>query len=148
MKYPVWWDTVITIYNKFEDPQTHLITWFRHVLQDVFWKYERDKLSIGNETIEIEKTICRIPEQLDDFRENYVWIALPNYMMGEYFTLSRGDIIVRGNVQDEIDEYQQGYRSTDLIQKYKNMQGCIEIESVSLNIGTGRVYPHYLVEGI
>lgn len=34
--YPIWWDTDLTIYNKFTDPQTQLIKWYRTVLTNCF----------------------------------------------------------------------------------------------------------------
>ena len=38
--YPIWWNTTITIYNKYEDPQTHVITWFRKVVNGAFFYME------------------------------------------------------------------------------------------------------------
>lgn len=145
--YPVWWDTTITIYNKFEDSQTHVIKWYRTVIYNAFWKYIHDKMTVGNETIEVEKIVCRI-RQNEKFIEKYQWISIPNDMMGNYFTLGRGDIIIKGEVLDEIDEYTSGHRSTDIINKYKNLQGCMEIEAYATNIGRGRCNPHYLAEGL
>ena len=31
--YPSWWDTTVTIYNRYEDPQTNLVSWHRHVVE-------------------------------------------------------------------------------------------------------------------
>lgn len=64
-----------------------------------------------------------------------------------YFTVGLGDIIVKGEVADSIDEYVSGKRSSDLLQKYK-MQGCIEVQKVAINTGGGRNSPHYYVEGV
>lgn len=145
--YPQWWDTDITIYNRYEDPQTHVIRWFRTNVSGAFWKYVRDKVVIGETTLETDKTICRIREDAR-FKERYQWISLPNDQMNQFFTFGRQDIIVRGNIAEDIDEYTQGQRSTDFIDKYKAMQGCMEIESISINVGGGRNNPHYLIEGL
>ena len=145
--YPAWWDTKITIYNKYEDKITHVITWYKTQVSGNFWKYVRDKLSVGETVLESEKTICRIREN-PNFKENYEWIALPNDQMKNYFTLSAGDIIVKGFVDDVVDEYQTGKRSSDLIEKYKGLQGCMEVDSVSINTGAGRGLPHYLASGL
>lgn len=145
--YPVWWDTTITIYNKYEDTQTHLITWFRTVVDTgSFWKYVKDTISINNTVLESKKTICRIRES-EKFLEKYVWIGKTTEQKANYFTLGPGDIIVKGTVTDAINEYAVGSRSSDLLTKYRALQGCMEIDLVSLNVGPGRCEPHYRVEG-
>ena len=145
--YPIWWDTELTIFNKYEDAVTNLITWYKHTVSNCFWKYVGDKVTVGNTVLETNNIICRIPQD-DAFLENYLWVSLPNYEMGNYFTLSQGDIIVKGNVSDVIDEYQSGHRSSDLLAKYKKLQGCMTIERFSINIGSGRNNPHYYIKGI
>lgn len=145
-RYPIWWDDTITVYNKYTDPQTLVVTWFRKVIPHCFWKREQDKVMIGQTVIETDKTICRIPQD-DKFLERYQWEQQSNDMMGEYFTLSQGDIIARGEVNEEIDEYVKGKRSSDFIAKYKALQGCLEIEVVALNTKTGTNNKHYRVSG-
>lgn len=145
--YPTWWNQTITVYNKREDAITHFITWYSTTLYNCFWKYTGDKVTIGNTTLETNNTICRIPES-DIFLEKYLWLQQPNDKISDYFTLGGGDIIVKGEVTDKIDEYTAGKRSSDFIAKYKELQGCIEIEEVAINIGGGRNNPHYFVKGI
>lgn len=145
--YPSWWNTTITVYNKFEDPQTQLVTWYRQVVDGCFWKYSGNKVVVGNTVLETKDIICRI--RIDDrFLEKHEWIAIPNDRMSNYFTLSQGDIIVKGEVDDEINEYQSGQRSSDLKTKYKSLQGCLEIQEWSNNTGGGRGNEHYYVKGI
>jgi hypothetical protein len=145
--YPIWWEQTITIYNKFEDAQTQIVKWYKTVIDKCFWKYIGNKVSIGNTVLETNDIICRIPKK-DNFLEKYAWINTPNDEMSNYFTLSSGDIIVKGEVDDEIDEYKSGKRSTDLIAKYKKLQGCMEIEEVAINIGSGRCNEHYYIKGV
>ncbi len=145
--YPIWWDTTITIFNRFEDPQTQIVTWFKTVVPGCFWKYTGDKVTVGETVLETNNIICRIPEN-SNFKEKYEWITLPNDKMEEFFTLGKGDIIIRGEVSDTIDEYISGKRSTDLIAKYKELQGCMEIQEIAINVGIGRNNPHYYVKGI
>lgn len=145
-KYPVWWDTTLTIFNKYQDPQTQIITWYRTVLENCFWKYVGNKVHVNNIVLGTNDTICRIPKN-DKFLERHEWIVQPNDSMADYFTLSPGDIIVKGAVNDTIDEYQSGYRSTDLLKKYKGLQGCITIDEVGINVGPGRCDEHYFVKG-
>lgn len=145
--YPIWWDTTITIYNKFEDPQTQVVTWYRNVVENCFWKYVGDKIVINQTVLETNNIICRIPEN-SLFLEKYKWIQLPNDEMSQYFTLGAGDIIIKGEVDDVVNEYTAGYRSSDLVAKYKNLQGCMEVQQITLNTGIGRNNPHYFVKGI
>ena len=145
--YPIWWETTLTIYNRYEDPQTQIISWYKTVVEDCFWQYTGDKVTIGETVLDTNNIICRIPES-DKFLEKYLWIDIPNDQMSNYFTLGVGDIIVKGNCSFEINEYRSGMRSTDLIAKYKDLQGCMEIERISVNVGRGRNNPHYFVKGI
>lgn len=143
---PSWWDTSLTIYNKYEDPTTKIIRWYRTNLSHCYWKYEKTKLSVGNTVLEADSTICRIPED-DRFKPKYEWTKIPNDQMSNYFTLGIGDIIIKGYVSDDIDEFKKGLRSTDLLEKYKDL-GKMQIESVSINTGTGLLFNrHYLVKG-
>ena len=145
--YPVWWDTTITIFNKYQDPQTQVVTWHKHIVEKCFWKYVGDKVTINNTTLETNNIICRIPKQ-NDFLERHEWIAQPNDEMTNYFTLGPGDILVKGEVDDTINEYAKGQRSTDLLKKYKALQGCMTVEETAINTGKGRCNEHYFVKGI
>ena len=145
--YPIWWDTTLTIYNRFKDAQTQIVTWYRHTVSNCFWKYTGNKISVGNTVLETNNTICRIPDS-SNFLPVYEWVNLPNDLKSQYFTLSAGDIIINGEVEDTIDEYTKGYRATDLLSKYKTLQGCIEIQQVAINTGLGRGSKHYYVTGV
>lgn len=145
--YPVWWDTTITIFNKYQDPQTQVIQWFKTVVPNCFWKYVGDKVSINNTILETNSIICRIPKS-NIFFERYEWEQLPNDVKATKFTLGPEDIIVRGSVSDDINEYVSGHRSTDLLGKYKKLQGCMQIDQVAINVGAGRCNEHYCVRGI
>lgn len=145
MGYPIWWDTPLTIYNQYEDPTTHNVTWYRHyiVMDGVgcsFWKDTGEKLIIGNTSIMTDAIICRIPAHYL-FVEKYAWDQLPVTSKQSRFTLCPGDIIVRGLVADTI------IRATDLISKYKKLQGCMVIDKVTLDDSATRGMPHYYVRG-
>ena len=145
--YPEWWSTTVTIYNKFTDPQTQIVKWYKSVVNGTFWKYVGDKITVGKTVLETNNIICRIRKD-DRFLEQYQWMNIPNDKMKDYFTLGKGDIIVKGEVSDEVNEYQNGHRSTDLIAKYKDLQGCMSIERIAINVGAGRCDEHYYVKGI
>ena len=143
---PVWWDSDLTIYNKYTDPTTNVVRWYRTNLSNCFWKHERAKLSVGNTVLETDTVICRIPED-DRFKPKYEWLKIPNDEMSDYFTLGIEDIIINGYVSDDIDEYERGSRSTEIINKYKDL-GVMQIDNVTINTGTGLLFNrHYLVKG-
>lgn len=144
--FPVWWDTTVTIYNKFVDPQTQVITWFRHVVSDCFWRLEGSTVRVGDVTLDSKAVICRIPKD-DAFLEKQEWLKLPNDEMDDYFTLGQGDIIVKGECEEEIDENTKGYRSNDLLSKYREYQAVLEITDFVNDTGIGRNNEHYFVRG-
>ena len=155
--YPVWWDTTITIYNKFTDPQTRVISWYSHTLDKCFWKYTGDKVVVGKTVIETDSTICRIPAQSPGrnatkknatYLDKYAWESLSNDKMSDYYTIGVGDIIIKGEVDDIMDEYTPGHRSSDILAKYKKLQGGILIEAFTINVGPGRCSEHYYVKGV
>lgn len=146
MNYPKWWDTTLTIFNKYEDPQTNLISWFKHTIDNCFWKSTGDKITIGEIVLDTNNIICRIPKN-PAFMEKYEWIKLPNDQMENYFTIGGGDIIIKGNVDDEINEYKAGKRSSDIVRKYKALQGCMIVEQFANNTGTARCNEHYYIKG-
>jgi hypothetical protein len=143
--YPEWWDSSVTVYNKYEDPATRQITWYKTVLHNCFWKYTGNKIVVGETTLETNTTLCRVPVNTA-FLEKYKWEAEPNKQ--KYFTFGTGDIIVKGEVEDTVDEYLAGHRSSDLLTKYKKLQGCMVIEQCATNTGTGRGSEHYYVRGV
>ena len=142
--YPEWWNQTITVYNKYSDASGR-ITWYRHILRNCFWK-DTDTMLVNGETIiQTNVTLCRVPVN-KNFREKYVWDGLTS--RGNYFTFGTGDIIVKGIAEDVVNEYEAGKRSSDLLTKYKNLQGCFVVEKCSVNTGNGRGNEHYYVRGV
>jgi len=144
--YPTWWNETLTVYNRYEDPITNLVTWYSHVITGCFWKYIGNKVHINDVVLDTKDIICRIRIR-DDFMEKYEWINLPADSKANFFTLGKGDIIVKGEVDDEISEYVAGHRSNDLVKKYKELQGCMVIDEYTINTGGGRGNEHYHVRG-
>ena len=102
--YPSWWNESITVYNKYKDPVSQLITWHRHVVEGAFWKNIGNKVMIDKTVLETDAIICRFRKD-EKFLPKYEWVELPNDSMDNYFTLGRGDILIRGAVDDEVDAY-------------------------------------------
>lgn len=145
--YPSWWDTTITLYNKYEDPITQLVSWYKTTISGCFWSNLHNKAKLGNIVLETNDIICRIRKD-DKFVDIETWLMLPEDKKAEKFTLGYHDIIIKGNVDDNINEHIAGSRSTDLLTKYKKLQRCLEIEKFSDNTGGGRGNEHYFVAGI
>lgn len=144
--YPQWWDTTVTLYNKYIDAETREVKWFRHVLRDCFYKHTLEKVTVNDTTISSDATICRVRVN-DSFIRKDEWNKLQDDDKTKYFTLCAGDIVVADEVDFEIDEYEKGKRSSDLIQSHKDWPGCFMIEIVNINVGGGRGNEHYYVKG-
>lgn len=145
--YPAWWNETVTIYNRYENPKTHRITWYRHVVYGCFWKNVGKQLVARDNVVETDGIICRIRKD-SSFLPKYEWTKLAQddaEAVGGYYTLGNGDIIVLGDVEDEINEYEQGSKSTELLAKYKEI--CLVIENVTINVDGGRGNEHYHVRG-
>lgn len=143
-----WWDKTVTIYNKVVDPTTQRITWYKNTAENCFWKYVNNSYTIRGSmiTLDTKDVICRIPKT-DKFVDKKTWRELKDEERKDYFTLANGDIIILGEVEDVIDEYTAGKRSTDLVAKYKEDDACIEIDTYVDNCQTGVNLEHYRIVG-
>lgn len=146
-QYGSWWDDTVTLYNKYIDPTTHRVSWFRHVISNCFYKHTVEKMTVGKTTIDTDSTICRIRVS-PDFVDKKTWMTLSDTEKAEKFTLGVGDIIVADETDFEIDEYASGKRSSDLVNANKEWPGCFTIETVNINVGGGRGNEHYHVRGV
>ncbi len=144
--YPIWWETTVTIYNKYIDKQTDVVSWYKTIVTDCFWQLSGAEVQVGSTVLDSKSIICRIPKD-DRFLEKQEWINIPNDQMENYFTLAQGDIIVKGECEFVIDEYTQGHRSSDLLGMYREYQACMEITEYKNNTGKGRNNEHYLARG-
>ena len=135
-----YWNKEITIYNRHED-SNNAVKYYRHNLKDCFFKRTNQKVMIGNTLLESNENIVRIPQQ-KNYLSPWEWGKVDN--KSDYLTIQPKDIIVFGNVADEIDEYSQGQRASDLIAKYKAL-GTVFVRSVNDN--TMLPIPHYCVKG-
>ena len=143
--YPIWWESTVTIYNKFVD-SNNFTHWYKNVVTDCFWQLSGQTVKVGEVTLDSKSVVCRIPKD-SKFLEKQDWINVPDAQKGNYFTIAQGDIIVKGACEDIIDEYQSGHRSTDLLGKYREYQACMEISEYANNTGVGRNNEHYLTRG-
>lgn len=146
-----WWDKTTTIYNKFVDPANQRVSWYRTVVENCFWKATNTLYTLGRYgmsslgvQLETKDVICRIPKD-DRFVDKRTWQELDD--KSGHFTLGNGDIIILGEVEDVIDDYTPGQRSTDIVAKYKEYDACIEVDTYVDNVQTGINLEHYRVVG-
>lgn len=144
--YPIWWDTTITIYNKYEDPLTQFVEWYKHIIPNCFVKTTSTLISGGQITYNTNSNIIRIPQN-ELYKPYNEWLLIPKTEQDNYITIHQGDIIIVSEIDDIIDEYTSGLRSTDLISKYKELGMCITVDNWQDNTGIGRACPHYFVSG-
>lgn len=144
--YPMWWDKTITIYNKYEDPTTQLVKWYKHIIPNCFIQ-TTDVMVSGNQvTYNTDSSVVRIPQN-NFYKPYHEWVNIPSTEKNNYITIHQGDIIIMGNIDDIIDEYTPGLRSTDLVSKYKELGMCLTVDNYQDNTGIGRACPHYFVSG-
>lgn len=142
--YPAWWNTTITLFNRYEDSVTQEVTWYRTVLTNCFITFGKNLTSLGNnESITTYQNIavCRIPKNTK-YLDAYIWNNSDS--RSSKFTLQGGDIIFKGKITEDIDEYTKGQRATELIEKYKS-KGVFRIGTIQDNSDTTRNLPHYYV---
>ena len=146
-----WWDKTITLYNKYVDPTTQVITWYRTVINNCFWKNVNETYYVGTRGISTSgvkletKTItCRIPED-ERYVDRKTWDELAD--KSKNFTIGNGDIIILGEVNDTIDETTSGKHSTDLVSKYKKYDASLMIDTYVINTVTGVGLRHYRIVG-
>ena len=128
----------ITLYNKYVDKSggKTVTTWKRTVLKECFFGTVTASQLNGENLSMANSFVCRIPEN-SDFTEYYKGEA-------DKFTLKPDDIIVLGEIADEIKDV-QGQRAADLLEKYKGY--CFTVKSVSIN--TVSPYArHYRASGV
>ena len=145
--YPSWWDTTVTLFNKYEDPTTQLVSWYKTTIEGCFWSNLHDRVKIGKTILEADGIICRIRKDAR-YLDIEDWLILPSDLKSNYFTLRQQDILIKGDIADEINEYQSGSRSTEILAKYKQFQKCLEIAQFMDNTGGGRGNEHYYVKGV
>lgn len=145
--YPLWWDSTVTIYNKYTNPDNNSVYWYRTVLNNCFWHTVSNRTKSDTTNSGSYSVICRIPIQ-ETFKSVGAWLDLPSDDRGDYFTLAPNDIIVLGESDIEIDEYTSGLRSSDFLTNHHRISECMEISEVSINTLTGFSIPHYSVRGL
>lgn len=123
MRFPRWWTDSVTIYHRTESNSR--VAWVRHTAAGCYFRI-RGGVSYGQEYGRGGwPCICRLPP--------------PD------FAVSPGDIIVLGNVRDDIDEYQAGKRSADILAAHAGQ--CFTVRETRDNTHAGTSFPHLYAGG-
>ena len=139
---PVFWNKTITVFNKYEDTQTGLITWYKHVLINCFWKESNNEVNVGNVKLASNGHIIRIPQN-SLYVSPTIWTTLSAEEKAEKFTLQPGDILYKGETNFVIDEMTAGQRSSDFLAE--NEYNICTIKAVNENVDLPN--GHYYVRG-
>lgn len=133
---PAFSDT-ITLYHKWTrlNPETNKneTSWVRFVLKDCCFVMQ-DVKTLSDMTLkQASSYTVRIPQN-DDFVEYYA---------GTGFSVAPDDIVIKGEVNDEVRE-EQGYRTSDLLKKYKPFCFTVKTFADDTKIQNGA---HYKITG-
>lgn len=139
---PNYWNKTITVFNKYEDEQTGLITWYKHILTNCFWKETNNEITVGNVRLQSNGHIIRITQN-PLYASPKDWQSLTNDKKAEKFTLQTGDILYKGETDFVIDEMIAGQRSSDFLAK--NEYNICTIKAVNEN--TDLPNGHYYIRG-
>lgn len=137
-------DKTVTLYNRRDDKDDNgrtIVTWRRTALAGCSWT-RRTVRGLDNGTAKIGETlICKIPES-PAYLPPDIWAGLED--VEGYFTLWAGDIIVCGEVTDEIGN---GLTETALRAKYAR-RGVMVVTSAKDRCMTGTSLRYYVAEGV
>ena len=133
----------VTLYNRRRTTGTdgrQVETWVRHVLTGCSWTRTHERTRNDTEVGYSSSVTCRI-----SVSKNYLppdqWDALDD--PADKFTLAAGDVLIYGNVPDEIGA---GLSIGDLAKKYSR-RGAIVVQSAKDNSRNG-ILPHYVARGV
>lgn len=139
MNYPDWWNKDITLYNRYEE-ENGTVKWYKNIISGCFVKNIPSYKILSGNGITDSQNIVRIRKS-DNYIPPEEWKKTK--FREQMFTLKGSDIVIIGNVSDDIDEYNKGSRSSDILQKYNTQ--CFVIGSVSVNdFGS---LAHYMISG-
>jgi hypothetical protein len=129
-------NTSMTIYNRYVDPITRLDKWQRHNLNFVYWDASSG-VSISKGMSQNSNVDVYIPTNM-----NYMtYYTYPiNFKLNPvgYWTIQNGDIIVKGNITDEIT------KASDLERKYNNVY---TVQNVTENFYGSPNMQHVYIRG-
>lgn len=127
----------ITVYNSYYDQYNDIYKYQRTVIKGVNWQSKRTGTVSDKGLLLADSTIIFI-DKLDNYISPKKFAKLEPLERDEYFTLSSGDKIVKGEVEFEITGVKP-YRVADLETEFDDV---IDIKSINELSG------HFEVEGV
>lgn len=138
-------DTTITLYNKHEGKDVAtgktFTRYLRTVLEGCTWGKSDAVMTVGTVTVGSDDFRVQVPED-DAYIDPWEWAEMPNDVMPTYFTIQPGDVVVNGEVDDEIP---YNTSPTALLAKYKNRVFTARL--TSNNTGANKPLGHYVLQG-
>lgn len=100
--------------------------WLRTVLSGVNF-HETDQLIVGDKNAtSSDEVIIRIPAPLlQNYVDPYTWKGLTEEDALNYFTLKKGDYIVKGEVEDEVSS------SAEILERYEAFEVIKVVDNLS-----------------
>lgn len=117
-KYPAWWKTTVTLYNKVTD--NGKILYYRHLLEGCHYAKKRLTNSDGGNLSAVSETVVRI-RQSNAYLPPKAYADSGAAVQKAYFTITPGDVVICGAVSDDIAD-ETGKRPSDLL---KNHDGFV-----------------------
>ncbi|QDW73089.1 hypothetical protein FND36_02935 [Lachnospiraceae bacterium KGMB03038] len=133
----------ITIYNRLQandNPDSMKDTWQRTVLHDCYYKNVIGRVESDKTAKMANVYTARIPES-ENYRPYHEWAEQED--RSGLFTASLGDIVVKGECQEEITG-KSPYTATELLKRYK--PDAFVVTAVSDNT-SHKMAKHYRVGG-
>lgn len=113
--YPPWWVDTVTLYNKVTADGK--ILYYRHVFEDCFIAFEENEKSDSGNSGEGLTATVRIRAN-DKYLPSKGYADSGEAVQKTYFTVTPGDVIFVGTVDDEMAD-ESGKRPHDLLEKYE-----------------------------
>lgn len=119
-----YWNETLTVFSK-RIAENGEVSWISKMYAGCFWRRKALRERSAGAEFALNGFVCRIP--------------------GITEGVNIGDIVVRGEVHDTIDEYAEDQRSIDLLKRYAGK--CMTVSNVHENSGPVSSMNHLYAEG-
>ena len=123
-------NSALTIYNKYYDSDTQTEKYQRFVLSAVEWEDRKDSNTLASGgRIDANQAVIYIPFPVGKlyYEKPKDWLALADKSAN--FTLQKGDLVVKGNILDELDE---DFTASNLKAKYDDVLNITSVDTYDM----------------